>query len=186
VGRSVLPLVALTHSLTHAEILRRVPPFKKQYFFKHRSCAGVTCTQSKSCSQCKVVTVQSSSQQTVRSVLVWLMHGNASILIAGDITVERLANPPVIIPTGAFWEGLEEYWSDLVNELPDIPNGGNHYFMKTLKPSLGQCPASEFCQPTRAFLHGSTCLKSHNMCLCMPTGKHNVLYPCIAWLLSTS
>ena len=96
------------------------------------------------------------------------MHSNASIVFAGDITVERLANPPVIIPTGAFWEGLEEYWSDLVNELPDIPNGGNHYFMNTLKPSLGQCPASEFCQPTRAFLHGSTCLKSHNMCLRIP------------------
>lgn len=78
-----------------------------------------------------------------RNVLVWLMHGNACILIAGDISVERLANPPVIIPAGAFWEGLEEYWSDLVNELPDIPNGGNHYFTKTLKPSLGQCPASE-------------------------------------------
>ncbi|DBB14392.1 TPA: hypothetical protein ACH3X3_004692 [Trebouxia sp. C0006] len=61
------------------------------------------------------------------------------ILVAckGDINVERLANPPVIIPTGAFWEGLEDYWSDLVNELPDIPDGGNHYFMKTLKPSLG-------------------------------------------------
>ncbi|KAA6422185.1 MAG: hypothetical protein FRX49_07936 [Trebouxia sp. A1-2] len=61
------------------------------------------------------------------------------ILVAckGDISVERLANPPVIIPTGAFWEGLEEYWSDLVNELPDIPSGGNHYFMKTLKPRLG-------------------------------------------------
>ncbi len=80
---------------------------------------------------------------TERNVLVWLMHGNACILIAGDISVERLANPPVIIPAGAFWEGLEEYWSDLVNELPDIPNGGNHYFTKTLKPSLGQCPASE-------------------------------------------
>ena len=40
-----------------------------------------------------------------------------------------------------FWEGLEEYWSDLVNELPDILDGGNHYFMKTLKPSLGQYPA---------------------------------------------
>ncbi len=67
------------------------------------------------------------------------MH--ACWLIAGDINVERLANPPVIIPTGAFWEGLEDYWSDLVNELPDIPDGGNHYFMKTLKPSLGQYPA---------------------------------------------
>jgi len=134
-------------------------------------------------SQRKVVTALSSSQQTVRSVLVWLMYSNASIVLAGDITVERLANPPVIIPTGAFWEGLEEYWSDLVNELPDIPNGGNHYFTKTLKPSLGQCPASEFCQPTRAFLHGSTCLKSRNMCLCIPNCRLGSITYCSCLLL---
>ena len=57
---------------------------------------------------------------------------------AGDISIQRLADPPVIIPTGAFWGGLEDYWSDLVNELPDIPNGGNNYFLTQLKPSLGQ------------------------------------------------
>ena len=61
-------------------------------------------------------------------------------LVAGDIDVERLENPPIIIPTGAFWEGLEEYWSDLVNELPNIPDGGNCYFKTKLKPSLGLFP----------------------------------------------
>ncbi len=65
-----------------------------------------------------------------------------AFLNAGDISVERLADPPIIIPTGAYWEGLEEYWSDLVNELPDIPNGGNDYFLNKLKPSLGVQPIS--------------------------------------------
>ena len=42
-----------------------------------------------------------------------------------------------MIPVGPFWEGLEEFWSDLVNELPDIPYGGNAYYHSILKPSLG-------------------------------------------------
>ena len=65
-------------------------------------------------------------------------YGDQHRAVAGDISVERLAEPPVIIPTGAFWAGLEDFWSDLVNELPDIPNGGNQYFLTQLKPSLGQ------------------------------------------------
>lgn len=94
------------------------------------------------------------------------MHNNACIMIAGDVNVERVANPPIIIPTGAFWEGLEEYWSDLVNELPDIPNGGNHYFMKTLKPSLGQYPASEFASPHQHVCMGAFDRKAI-LCACV-------------------
>ena len=33
--------------------------------------------------------------------------------------------------------GIEDYWSDLVHELPQIPMGANEYFFSTLKPALG-------------------------------------------------
>ena len=58
-------------------------------------------------------------------------------LCADDIPLQRLAIPPVIIPIGPFWDELENFWSDLVNELPNIPDGGNEYFGAHLKPSLG-------------------------------------------------
>ena len=42
-----------------------------------------------------------------------------------------------MLPYGAFWEGLEEFWSDLVNELGEIPFGGNEHYHSVMKPSLG-------------------------------------------------
>ena len=42
-----------------------------------------------------------------------------------------------MIATGAAWDSIEEFWSDLVNELPEIPIGGNNYFFNRLKPALG-------------------------------------------------
>ena len=54
---------------------------------------------------------------------------------ADDIPLER--HPSVMIPVGPFWDELENFWSDLVNELPNIPFGGNSYFDDHLKPSLG-------------------------------------------------
>ena len=57
-------------------------------------------------------------------------------MCADDIPLKRL--PTVIIPEGPFWDELEGFWSDLVNELPDIPDGGNRYFGNHLKPSLGK------------------------------------------------
>ena len=61
---------------------------------------------------------------------------------ADDIPLERLVCPPSIIPVGAFWDELEAFFSDLVNELPDIPDGGNRYFAAHLKPDLGNTPRS--------------------------------------------
>ena len=57
---------------------------------------------------------------------------------ADDIPLQR--RPLVIIPVGPFWDELEAFWSDLVHELPDIPDGGNRYFGDHLKPSLGDIP----------------------------------------------
>lgn len=60
---------------------------------------------------------------------------NGEYVCADDIPLKRL--PLVIIPVGPFWEEVADFWSDLVNELPDIPDGGNRYFGDHLKPSLG-------------------------------------------------
>ena len=43
-----------------------------------------------------------------------------------------------MLPYGAFWEGLEDFWADLVGELGEIPFGANEYFHNILKPSLGE------------------------------------------------
>lgn len=63
-------------------------------------------------------------------------------MCADDISVERLVIPPVVIPIGIFWEELEAFWSDLVNELPNIPDGGNDFFASHLKPTLGDYSTS--------------------------------------------
>ena len=65
------PLGALTHS---RKKFVSCPSLQKSYSFKCRSCTGVTCIQSKSCSQCNIVTALPSSEHTVRNVLVWPMH----------------------------------------------------------------------------------------------------------------
>ena len=57
-------------------------------------------------------------------------------MCAEDIPLER--HPAVIIPIGAFWDGLADFWSDLVHELPNIPVGANEYFATHLKPALGE------------------------------------------------
>ena len=54
-----------------------------------------------------------------------------------DVPLQRLEDPPIMLPYGAFWEGLEEFWSDLVNELGEIPFGGNEHYHSVMKPSLG-------------------------------------------------
>ena len=59
-------------------------------------------------------------------------------MAAGDIETERLQIPPIIIPVGDTWETIEDFWSDLVNELPEIPMGANEYFFNTLKPAFGK------------------------------------------------
>ena len=64
---------------------------------------------------------------------------------ADDIPLQRLVTPPVIIPFGPFWDEVENFWSDLVNELPNIPDGGNEYFAAHLKPSLGESCLSVQC-----------------------------------------
>ena len=63
-------------------------------------------------------------------------------MCADDVNVERLVIPPVMIPSGVFWDELEAFWSDLVNELPNIPDGGNDFFALHLKPTLGDHPTS--------------------------------------------
>lgn len=69
------------------------------------------------------------------SLVVWVLMEEFVCVCADDIPLERL--PHVMIPVGQFWDELENFWSDLVNELPDIPLGGNSYFGDHLKPSLG-------------------------------------------------
>ena len=73
-------------------------------------------------------------------------------MCADDIPLKR--KPTVVIPDGPFWDELENFWSDLVNELPDIPDGGNRYFGSHLKPSFGNI--------VHVLLH--ICAVSHGAC----------------------
>lgn len=75
-------------------------------------------------------------------------------LCADDIPLQRHATYPIIIPVGPFWDELEAWWSDLVNELPEIPFDGNRYFDSHLKPSLGDHSISLLTQNLR---HGIIC-----------------------------
>ena len=86
-------------------------------------------------------------------------HHAFALAPADDIQVERLVTPPVIIPTGQYWDELEAFWSDLVNELPNIPDGGNNYFSQHLKPSLGNSPlaAAFLCIQAHAITCGARC-----------------------------
>lgn len=64
----------------------------------------------------------------------------AMTMIADDISLQKVYRdgPPVIVPFGAFWESLEEYWSDFVAEMPEIPFGGNEHYHNAMKPKLGE------------------------------------------------
>lgn len=59
-------------------------------------------------------------------------------LRADDIPLQRLVTPPIIIPYGPFWDEIEGWWGDLVNEVGEIPFGGNEYFVDHIKPSLSE------------------------------------------------
>lgn len=59
-------------------------------------------------------------------------------LCADDIPLQRLVTPPIIIPYGPFWDEIEGWWGDLVNEVGEIPFGANEYFVEHIKPSLSE------------------------------------------------
>ena len=42
-----------------------------------------------------------------------------------------------MLPFGAVWESIADFWSDLACELGEIPFGANEYFHGVLKPNLG-------------------------------------------------
>ena len=59
-------------------------------------------------------------------------------LIADDTPTQTLEDPPIFLPVGPLWKGLEEFWSDLVIELPEIPYGGNEHYHNVMKPALSK------------------------------------------------
>ena len=87
-----------------------------------------------------------------------LPHICLSDLRVGDIDVQVYIIPPVKLPTGFAWKSIEEFWSDLVNELPEIPYGGNRYFFNKLQPMLCEgticCLCKQEC-PAFLFAHAA-------------------------------
>ena len=56
---------------------------------------------------------------------------------ADDIPLYKPEDKPIMLPFGAVWESIEDFWSDLVSELGEIPFGANEYFHNVLEPKLG-------------------------------------------------
>ena len=105
--------------------------------------------------------------------LALMLHRQSHIYLSaphvGDIEVEICTNPPVKLATGFAWKGIEDYWSDLVNELPEIPIGGNNYFFNKIQPKLSEgtiCYLRPVPCPSRLIvLLMPTCLLSVTLCI---------------------
>lgn len=93
-------------------------------------------------------------------------------LCADDIPLQRLVTPPIIIPYGPFWDEIEGWWGDLVNEVGEIPFGANEYFVEHIKPSLSEHCMFVRCICQEKFVHGicangdASWLRSYNTMLC--------------------
>lgn len=67
-----------------------------------------------------------------------MMLRHTVLSIADDVPIEKSPDKHICFLMGRHWEGIDNYWADLVNELGEIPYGGNEYFHGVLEPSLGE------------------------------------------------